>query len=286
MSFPRTGAGLGYGHAEPRRAIAVTGTPAGASGRRPDRRQGGYLAGRARAALSSEAAPGTLTFIMRSATLVGWLITASLGAFMLRTWLARGGLSRERAKPGGLPPQLIFGHAAAAITGLLIWAAFLASGARLVAWAAVGLLMTAIGLGLCTVTLWTPYPARKPGQPRAPRPGDRTPRRDPGGDRPGSDRPGSDQADGDQAGGDQAGNGPAEEALPWQWRPAAAMAVPQPDDLFAVSVTDEMIARLLAEPVRARRPRPVHPDPAVLIPVAHGFAAIGTFVLAVMSSIT
>jgi len=203
---------------------------------------------------------------MRSATLASWLITASLGAFMLYTWLARGGLGRERAKPGGLPPQLIFGHAAAAITGLLVWAAFLASDARPLAWAAVGLLMTAIGLGLCTVTLWTPYPARKPGQPRAPRPEDRVPRRDPG--------------DG------QAGNDQAEKAPPGPWRPAAGMAVPQPDDLLAVKVTDEMIARLLAEPVRARRPRPVHPDPAVLIPVAHGFAAIGTFVLAVMSSIT
>ena len=46
-----------------------------------------------------------------------------------------------------------------------------------------------------------------------------------------------------------------------------------------------MIARLLAEPARAPRPRPVRPDPAVLVPVAHGFAAIGTFVLAVMSTI-
>jgi hypothetical protein len=176
---------------------------------------------------------------MRSATLASWLITASLGAFMLRTWLARGGLSRERAKPGGLPPQLIFGHAAAAIAGLLIWASFLASGVRPLAWAAVGLLMAAIGLGLCTVTLWTPYPARTPGQ----------------------------------------------------RRPAAAMAASQPEDPLGIEVTDEMIARLLAEPAGWRRhwarpPRPVRPDPAVLVPVAHGFAAIGTFVLAVMSAIT
>ena len=171
---------------------------------------------------------------MRSATLASWLITASLGAFMLRTWLARGGLRSERAKPGGLPPQLIFGHAAAAIAGLLIWASFLASGVRPLAWAAVGLLMAAIGLGLCTVTLWTPYPARTPGQ----------------------------------------------------WRPATAMAASQPEDLLAIEVTDEMIARLLAGPVRARPPRPVRPDPAVLVPVAHGFAAIGTFVLAVMSAVT
>jgi hypothetical protein len=179
---------------------------------------------------------------MRSATLVSWLITASLGAFMLRTWLARGGLRRERAKPGGLPPQLIFGHAAAAIGGLLTWAAFLASGVRPLAWAAVGLLMTAIGLGLCTVTLWTPYPARKPGQLGGP-------------------------------GGIQG-----------QLSPAMARVAPESDDPLAIEVTDEMIARLLAEPARAPRPRPVVLDPAVLIPVAHGFAAIGTFVLAVMSA--
>ena len=174
--------------------------------------------------------------IMRSATLVSWLITASLGAFMLRTWLARGGLHRERAKPGGLPPQLIFGHATAAITGLLVWAAFLVSGVRPLAWAAVGLLMAAIGLGLCTVTLWAPYPARKAGS---------------------------------------AGQ---------RW-PAATSSLAGPDDPLAIEVTDEMIARLLAGPARAPRPRPVRPDPAVLVPVAHGFAAIGTFALAVMSAV-
>ena len=57
------------------------------------------------------------------------------------------------------------------------------------------------------------------------------------------------------------------------------------EDLLAVEVTDEMIARLLAEPARASRPRPLRLVPAVLVPVAHGFAAIGTFALAVMSTI-
>ena len=198
-------------------------------------------------------------FIMRTATLVSWLITASLGAFMLHTWLSRGGLDRERAKQGGLPPQLIFGHATAAVGGLLIWAAFLASGVRPLAWAAVGLLMAAIGLGLCTVTLWTPYPARKPGQPTS--------------FHPGGPHPSSDQA-ADQA-----------EGTPGQWRPGVAGVAREPDDPLAVEVTDEMIARLLAEPARATRPRPVRVDPAVLVPVAHGFMAIGTFVLAVTSAI-
>ncbi len=175
---------------------------------------------------------------MRAATLVSWLVTASLGAFMLRTWLARGGLRSERAKAGGLPPQLIFGHAVAALTGLLVWVAFVASGARPLAWAAVVMLMVAVGLGLCTVTLWTPYPARKPGERR---------------------------------------------------EPAAREAPPPADDRAAglqeSEVTDEMIARLLADPAPVPRHRPIRPNPAVLVPILHGFAAIATFTLAVLSAI-
>jgi len=189
---------------------------------------------------------------MRSATLISWLITVSLGAFMLRTWLARGGLDRERARVGGLPPQLIFGHASAAIVGLAVWVGFVASGARPLAWTAVALLMVAIGLGLCTVTLWTPYPARKPGE-----------RRDTGGTAPVSLR----AAGAEPAGAEPVGAEPASAAL-------------------AGEVTDEMIARFLADPEAVHRARLIRPDPAVLVPVAHGFAAIATFTLAVMSAIT
>jgi hypothetical protein len=170
---------------------------------------------------------------MRAAALISWIVTASLGAFMLRTWLARGGLRGERAKAGGLPPQLIFGHATAALSGLLVWVAFVVSGARPLAWAAVALLMVAVGLGLCTVTLWTPYPAHKPGERREP----------------------------------------------------AARDTPRPADQSEFEVTDEMIARLLTDQVAASRHRPIRPNPAVLVPIAHGFAAIATFSLAVLSAI-
>ncbi len=84
---------------------------------------------------------------MRFATLISWLLTASMGGFMLRTWLARGGLRRERARVGGLPPQLIFGHAGLALSGLLVWSGYVATGTKAVAWAAVGLLMVTIPLG-------------------------------------------------------------------------------------------------------------------------------------------
>ncbi len=195
---------------------------------------------------------------MRLATLISWLVTASLGGFMLHTWLARDGLRRARATAGGLPPQLVLGHAAAAITGLLIWAAFLASGVRPLAWTAVALLMVAVGLGLCTVTLWTPYPVRKPGE----------------------------------RGAAAAPDAPSQAAAPdaprqrEQGQQGQQSQQDQQDQPPEFTVTDEMIARLLANPVPPRRPAPIRPNPAVLIPVAHGFAAIGTFLLAVLSAIT
>ena len=183
---------------------------------------------------------------MRFATLISWLVTASLGGYMLHTWLARGGLRRERARAGGLPPPLIFGHAGLAISGLLIWAAFVAAGARALAWTAVAVLMVTVGLGLCTVTLWTPYPARRPGE-----------RRD---------------------------AAPVEE--PAMVVPDTAEGAAVDGDPQAYQVTDEMIARLLENPFPGPRRRPIRPNPAVLVPVAHGFAAIATFVLAVTAAST
>ncbi len=179
---------------------------------------------------------------MRIATLISWLLTASLGGYMLRTWLVRGGLRRERARVGGLPPQLIFGHAGLAISGLLVWVLYLAVGARALAWTAVGILMVTVGLGLCTVTLWTPYPARKPGERRSPAPWD-------------------------------------EAAVVVPDTPAGAADAPD-----RALITDEMIARLLADDYRPLRHRPIRPNPAVLVPIAHGFAAIITFVLAAMTA--
>jgi hypothetical protein len=189
---------------------------------------------------------------MRLATLICWLVTASLGAFMLRTWLARGGLRRERARAGGLPPQLIFGHATFAISGLLVWAGYVASDTRPVAWAAVGLLMAAVAFGLCTVTLWTPYPAHRPGERR------QTP----------------------------APWGVVEVVIPDNAAAAVeAMRAADAPDPAEFVVTDEMIGRLLTEPPAGRAAQ-IRPNPAVLVPVAHGFMAIATFLLAVMSAVT
>ena len=166
---------------------------------------------------------------MAIAAMIAWVLTASIGAYMLRTWVTRGGLRRQRATGVGVPPAVVFGHASAALTGLLIWLGFIDTGLDLLAWLGVTLVAGAIALGICTVTLWTPYPVAAP--------------------------------------------------------PAAAPAVaPEPaPPAEPGTVTDEMIAGLLADPFPAsRRPR-LRLVP--LIPVAHGFGALTTFMLAVLAAI-
>lgn len=170
---------------------------------------------------------------MSIATLAAWLVTVSIGGYMLRTWIARGGLRRQRATGAGVPPPVVFGHAGTALTGLVVWIVFLATGWRPLAWLDVGIASAAITLGICMVTLWTPYPIRDP---------DSEP--------------------------------PATES------PATAPA-PPPDDF---TVTDEMIAKLLAEPFPARaRRRRTHLLP--LIPACHGFTALATFLLATLTAL-
>jgi manganese efflux pump family protein len=169
------------------------------------------------------------------AALFVWLLTISIGAYMLRTWIARGGLRRQRATGVGAPPPLVFGHPGAALTGLAIWVSYLASGLAALAWAGVALIAIAITLGISMVTLWTPYPVR-----------------------------------------------PAPEGA------VRAAVSPRPDAAHATgeafTVTDEMIAGLLARPYPARRPRRLQLLP--LIPVVHGFSALATFLLALYAAVS
>ena len=99
---------------------------------------------------------------MAIAAMIAWVLTASIGAYMLRTWVTHGGLRRQRATGVGVPPPVVFGHASAALTGLLIWLGFIGTGLDLLAWLGVTVVACAIALGVCTVTLWTPYPVAAP----------------------------------------------------------------------------------------------------------------------------
>jgi manganese efflux pump family protein len=198
-----------------------------------------------------------------TAALIAWLTTAGIGVYMLRTWIARGGLRRQRATGVGVPPGVVFGHASAALTGLAVWIGFLGSGWHLLAWIGVVLICAAITLGICTVTLWTPYPVR-PG----PAAGEGT-------EFAVASWPGWPSGGPARSGQPESGPGPTET------QGTQASPAEHPD---AFTVTDEMIARLLAEPPAVRPRRRLHLLP--LIPACHGFAAMTTFLLAVLAALT
>jgi hypothetical protein len=179
---------------------------------------------------------------MGLAALIAWLFTASIGVYMLRTWVARGGLRRQRVTGVGVPPGVVFSHAGAALTGLAVWVSYLSSGWRPLAWIGVVLICTAICLGIGTVTVWTPYPVRP----------------DPG---PADER--------------DARAAEVRVAEGFQARAAG------PEDSF--TVTDEMIASLLAEPPPPQPRSRQHLLP--LIPLVHGFGAITTFLLTLTAAL-
>jgi manganese efflux pump family protein len=192
---------------------------------------------------------------MSIATLVTWLLTVGIGAYMLRTWIARGGPRMQRAGADRLPPVVVYGHASLAITGLAIWISYVATGLVALAWSATCLLMPVIGLGAAMVTVWTPYPVPRAGE--AVSPG-------------GADIGGVLTAPGE-----------------------GAVADRLTDEVFARALTDEALAGRLTDEVLARvssdasRPaRKHHEHLAPLIPAGHGAAALTTFLLAVVTAVS
>ena len=66
------------------------------------------------------------------------------------------------AGPGRRIPARNGAHLGLAVTGLLAWVAYLATGVTSVAWAACGLLLPAAGLGMTLVFLPPPQARRRP----------------------------------------------------------------------------------------------------------------------------
>ena len=96
--------------------------------------------------------------------LVSWLLTELIGALMVRGWIAGGGVqaARERpSRPDAMSLPVLAGHAGLNLAGLVCWICFVLSGATPLAWLALAFMAPAIGLGISTVTIWTPYPATR-----------------------------------------------------------------------------------------------------------------------------
>ena len=143
-------------------------------------------------------------------------------------------------------------------TGLLVWASYLVTRWIVLAWLAVGLLMVVIGLGVSTVTVWTPFPAHRADAGTGPN--------DAGGGRPAHD---------------DAFATPAEEALtggPTDEMLNRALT----DDVLLSQLVEEVVARARDAPSRAARRH--RAQLAILIPASHGLAAITTMILAVLTA--
>jgi hypothetical protein len=178
---------------------------------------------------------------------------------MFGTWLSHGGPGHQRARSDGLPPAVIFTHLGFGALGFAAWVSYLVTGWDWLAWTGVGLLMPGIGLGICTVTIWGPYPAPpKPGSPVT-----------------------------DDAGPGSAGPVSGMLAAP----PENAIGSRLTDEGLAKALSseaqvsrliDEILADLPERQAPARKSRR-HLEP--LIPAGHGIAALATFLLAVVSAI-
>lgn len=177
--------------------------------------------------------------------LVSWLVTEAFGAYMLTVWIGSGGNRVKRGPPRAVPRAVIFGHAGLAFTGLVWWISFVITADVVLAWLSIGFLAPAIGLGISTVMLWTPYPARHP---------DAEPDIDP---RPYDGLLGI----------------TTDEML------VAALE----DEALTTKLVDELVASVLERPRSApRRPKM---QLAPLIPATHGLLAMSTVLFAVLAAV-
>jgi manganese efflux pump family protein len=89
--------------------------------------------------------------VLNLAALIAWLVTVGLGVSMMARWITR--TWRHGAQPRGRGPVLNFTHFGLALTGLLIWISYLATGLTSLAWVACGLLLAVASLGIALVFL-------------------------------------------------------------------------------------------------------------------------------------
>jgi hypothetical protein len=106
------------------------------------------------------------------AALACWLAAVAAGLYLALRMLGRRGL-RNRGRAARLP-AVVLAHGGAALTGLIIWIAFIASGQTWLAWTGAGLTWVIAGLGMATLIGGLPQPEedRRPtpaGSARRPR---------------------------------------------------------------------------------------------------------------------
>ncbi len=93
---------------------------------------------------------------MRFVALIVWFITALWGLYMLAVWLIENDATRQGNAASRLPLPVILAHVSLAVTGLVVWVAYLLLDRPVLAWTAVGILVGIALLGLAMFARWIP----------------------------------------------------------------------------------------------------------------------------------
>jgi hypothetical protein len=93
---------------------------------------------------------------MRFVALIVWFITALWGLYMLAVWLIENDATRQGNAASRLPLPVILAHVTFAVTGLVVWVAYLLVDSSVLAWTAVGILVAIALLGLTMFARWIP----------------------------------------------------------------------------------------------------------------------------------
>ena len=93
---------------------------------------------------------------MRFVALIVWFVTALWGLYMLAVWLIENDATRKGTAASRLPLPVILAHVTFAVTGLVVWVAYLLVDRPVLAWTAVGILVAIALLGLTMFARWIP----------------------------------------------------------------------------------------------------------------------------------
>ncbi len=101
---------------------------------------------------------------MSFAALITWSAAVLAGLYMLTVWLIENDVSGRDTAPSQLPVPVVFSHLLLAVTGLVVWVAYLIFDRETLAWAAFGLLSVVALLGVTMFARWIPV-YREPAPP-------------------------------------------------------------------------------------------------------------------------
>jgi manganese efflux pump family protein len=86
--------------------------------------------------------------------LITWSAAVMAGLYMFAVWLIENDVTGRHPAAHQLPPLVIFAHLLLAVTGLVVWGAYLLLDYQALAWAALALLTAIALLGLSMFAKW------------------------------------------------------------------------------------------------------------------------------------